>query len=127
MKTIKFVAYLFYRYYSSGSIKDIPFLSTLCALVMLIGLHLFQIAVFFDNTNWLPFINIDNRGQRFFSIAIFLIPIFLVVAFFIRKAELKTMFFEESRIKRGNIFVVIYIIASMVLLLLLIISKRGKL
>jgi hypothetical protein len=127
MKTIKFVAYLFYRYYSTGATKDIPYISTLCALVMLLGLHLFQLLVLFDKVDLLPTSGKNTRAENFLIIFLCLIPIFLLMAFLVKKSELQQMNYEESRIKKGNLFLIIYIIASIATLLLLVIAKKGKL
>jgi hypothetical protein len=127
MKTIKFVAFLFYRYYSTGSTKDIPYVSTLCALVMLLGLHIFQLLVLINKVNLIPTSIKNTRLENFGLIAMYLIPLFMLMIFFIRKSELKEMSFEESKIKKGNIFLIIYIIASIALLLLIIFIKKGKL
>ena len=54
MKTIKFTAYLFYKYYSTGGTKSIPYFSTLCALAMIVILHVFQILVIFNGMDLLP-------------------------------------------------------------------------
>ena len=81
MKTLKFVAYLFYRHYSTGATKDIPYFSTLCALVMLFGLHMFQILVITDQMGMLPIKSTNTRAANFFLIALFLVPVFFITGF----------------------------------------------
>lgn len=97
MKTLKFVAYLFYRYYSTGATKNIPYFSTLCALVMLFGLHLFQILVLTDQMNIFPTKNTNTRSTNFFLIALFLIPVFLLMTLLFKHDELRKMHYEEKK------------------------------
>ena len=127
MKTVRFIAYLFYRYYSNGATKDIPYISTLCALVMLLGLHIFQFVVLFDKVDILPFSYQNNRAEKFFVTALCLAPVFVIVALLIKKTDIEAMHFEENKIRNGNIALVIYIITSVALLLFLILYKKGKL
>jgi hypothetical protein len=124
---MRFVAYLFYRYYSTGPTKDIPYFSTLCALVMLLGLHIFQVLVLFDKVSILPTSTRNTRAENFIVIALCLIPIFLLMAFLIRKSDLQEMNYEESKIKRGNMLLIIYVVSSIALLLFLILIRNGKL
>jgi len=125
MKTGKFIAYLFYRYYSTGPTKDIPYVSTLCAIVMLLGLHFFQILVLFGRLDLLPFSHQNNRVENFFITALCLVPVFILVSLVIIKSELDEMHFEESIIRNGNKALVIYITASIAFLLLLVLFKNG--
>jgi hypothetical protein len=124
MKTLKFVAYLFYRYYSTGATKDIPYFSTLCALVMLFGLHMFQILVVIDQMGMLPTKSTNTRGANFFLIALFLIPIFLLMALLVKREDLKQIYYEEKKIKRGYLFLILYTVLSIALLITLIEIKR---
>ncbi|MDO6430217.1 hypothetical protein Q4E93_06460 [Flavitalea sp. BT771] len=126
MKTIRFIAYLFYRYYSSGATKDIPYFSTLCALVMLIGLHIFQILVLFDKASLLPTSNENTRAVNFLIIALCLLPIFFLASRLIKKSDLHEMHYEESRIKKGNRLLILYIVASIVLLLFFILLSKEQ-
>lgn len=127
MKTIKFVAYLFYRYYSTGPLSDIPYFSTLCALVMLFGLHLFQVLVFFDGMSFIPTDGRQTKITNFLQMALFLVPIFLLFAILIKKSELQEMHYDAMKVRKGNIFLVVYIILSFAFLIFLILLKKGKL
>lgn len=123
---MKFIAYLFYKYYSTGATKDIAYFSTLCALVMLIGLHIFQILLLLNRENLLPSYSKHTRVENFLIIAVWLTPVFLLTAFFIRKSELLTVSYSENRVKKGNVWLVIYIVASIAFLILLLLLKKGR-
>jgi len=126
MKTMRFIAYLFYRYYSTGPTKDIPYFSTLCALVMLIGLHVFQILVLFNKVSFLPVSSKNTRAENFLIIALCLLPIFLITAAIVKKSDLQEMTYEEAKVKRGYMFLILYIVLSIALLLLLIFYRKGR-
>jgi hypothetical protein len=127
MKTIKFTAFLFYRYYSTGTTKDIPYASMLCAMVMLVGLHIFQIIILFDLKNILP-ISIENpREMNFLIIMLCLVPIFLFFLILIKKSDLKKLHYDSRKIKRGNNLLVVYIVASILLIPLIALIKNGHL
>jgi len=127
MKTFRFIAFLFYRYYSTGPTKDIPYASTLCALVMLIGLHIFQLLVLLNKVDLLPIRESNTRVENFLVMALCVAPLFLLVTFLIRKSDLKEMNHDEGKIRTGNKFLILYIIASIMLLLILILLRKGNL
>ena len=122
---MRFIAYLFYRYYSTGATKDISYFSTLCALVMLLGLHFFQILILLNGINFIQ--NANSRTENYFIIALGLIPVFLLLSFLIKESQLKKMKYDRLKIKKGNIFLILYIIASVALLIVLILAKKGQL
>lgn len=127
MKTIKFVAYLFYRYYSSsGPRKDIPYFSTLGALALLFYIHVVQLLILLNMMNIIPVQNDDTRVAKFFKIALFLLPIFLLFLAFIRKSELQSLQYDEQKVKRGYIYLVIYIVFSFSFMIFLAVLKKGK-
>jgi len=127
MKTVKFVAYLFYRYYSSsGARKDIPYFSTLCALVILFYIHLVQLLILLNMMNIIPIQTGDMRVGRFFKIALFLLPFFFLFIAFIRKSELQSIQYDELKVKKGYIYLVIYIVLSFSFMIFLAILKKGR-
>ncbi len=123
---MKFIAYLFYRYYSKGATKDIAYFSTLCALVMLFAIHFFQLQLLVG-FKFLPTKSMNVRAENYLNIVGCLIPVFLLLQFLIKKSELKGMKYEPLTIKRGYLFLLTYIIASIGLLLFLVFLKNGKL
>lgn len=123
---MKFIAFLFYRYYSTGATKDIPYFSTLCALVMLLGLHIFQIILIVSGVDFFK----ENNGTRvenFILIALCLVPLFLIMSVLIKESQLKKLKYDKLKIKRGNLFLIVYIISSIAFLLFLILLRRGDL
>ena len=120
MKTIKFVAFLFYRYYSTGPTKDIPYFSTLCALTMIAYLHLMQLLVVTHQVDIIiPIKSTDTKATKFLIMSLVFLVILFPLSMLIKKEELKSMSFPSDKIKRGNIFLIIYIILTMAVLIIL--------
>jgi hypothetical protein len=128
MKIIKFVAFLFYRYYSTGGTRRVPYFSTLCALSMILYIHLFQVLILINRVDdIIPGGGNETRPIKYLEMGLFFVPIFLLVAFFIRKKELEQMNYDKSIIRKGYFFLIGYLILSFAILVLLILYKKGKL
>ena len=119
MKVLKFVMYLFYRYYSTGGTRRIPYFSSLCAVVFLIYIHIFQILIILNRVDLLPMGKDDARIEKYGKAAIFLLPIFLIISFLVKPQDLKNISYDEAQIKKGNIYLIIYVVASVILLFVL--------
>ena len=119
MKKIKFVAYLFYRFYSTGKTYGIPYANTIAALSMLFFLNLFSVLISLKIPNLVPSFDKSHWITSYFKTALFVIPILCLFILLIRKKDLVKMHFEEDRIKRGNLYLIIYIVFSMAILSLL--------
>lgn len=117
MKVLKFVMYLFYRYYSTGGTRRIPYFSALCAVVFLIYIHIFQILIVFNKVHAIiPLRTDDARGDKYWKMALFLLPIFLLVAILVKPKDLRSASYDTDKIKKGNVYLIIYIIISVILL-----------
>lgn len=128
MKVIKFVAFLFYRYYSTGGTRRVPYFSTLCALAMIAYIHLFQLLILINRVDdIIPGGGDENRGIKYLKMALFFLPIFIILSFFIKKKELQQMQYEKPLIKKGYLFLILYVIVSFTVLILLILYRKGKL
>jgi glucan phosphoethanolaminetransferase (alkaline phosphatase superfamily) len=112
MKTVKFVAYLFYRYYSRGRSKDIAYFSTLCALAMLIFVHFLQIVLAVKGFSYLHFNKDDGRGITYLKSALLFIPVVAALFFVIKERDLKAAEYAESKVKRGGWLLITYMILS---------------
>ena len=127
MKTIKFIAYLFYKYYSTGATKSIPYFSTICALVMILILHFFQILILFNCMYLLPTVHATPGMPRFIKYletALITSPLFLFFFLLIKKNELQSMQYDKSKTKRGYIYLIIYIVLSFSFLVFLLLLKK---
>ena len=118
MNYFRFTCYLFYKYYSTGPTQDIPYFSTVCAIVTIIVLHLMQILtlvyIFFHVDLFLPS-NANSRVKHYLIIMVVTLPIFLIVHAILRKCKFREMHYDQRQIRRGNINLVIYIVLSVAL------------
>jgi|SRR6186713_1350138 len=122
MKTLKFTAYLFYRYYSRGGTKDIAYFSTLCALALLIMLHFFQALLIFHGFSFLPFSRSDERVMTYLKSILISIPLFICLFFAVKKDDLKSAEYSDLKVRRGYYLLISYIVLSVAALFLIIIK-----
>ena len=65
MKLIKFVAFLFYRYYSEGKwASSIPYFRTMATMTFLGYINLFQILIILNKVDLLGISLSDSRGTK---------------------------------------------------------------
>lgn len=126
MKTLKFVMYLFYRYYSKGGTKRIPYFSALCAVVFLIYILLFQILIIINKVDLLQIEKEDLRIEKYGKLALLFLPVFLIVAYLVKPNDLRNAVYSEDKIRRGGIFLTVYVISSVLILFLLIFATTIK-
>lgn len=119
MKLLKVVMYLFYRYYSTGGSRRIPYFSALCAIAALIYIHIFQILIILNKVDILPMRKDDLRIEKYGKVLLVFLPIFLVIALLIKPKDLKQATYDEGKIKKGQVYLVAYIILSFILLFVL--------
>ncbi len=124
MKTFRFVFFLFYRYYSKRGTKAIPYFSTLCAISLLFFLHVLQLLIIFDAMDYFPISGNESRILRYGKIALLSIPVFLIISFLVRPKEVRNMSYDEAKIKKGNILLLLYVLAAVVLLFWLLTTVR---
>ncbi len=91
MKTIKFVGYLFYRYYSKGPRANIPYFSTLCAMTMLGFMHLMQLLILFDGVDLIPIKSNDDKLTKKLIIFGSMIPLYLLMTQLFKKKDIEML------------------------------------
>lgn len=127
MRTIKFTAFLFYRYYSKGATSSIPYFSTICALTMFGAFHLFQFLLLVNKAkDFLP----NRSGERlidYIKVLLFLMPLYILISILVKEKELKEMEFDQEKVNKGNIYLFIYIIVSFLLLIVMALWRKNRL
>jgi len=127
MRFIKFVAFLFYRYYSTGGTQRVPYFSTLCAMSMMIYIHLFQFLILINCVDaFIPGGDSEARPIKYLKLGLFFIPVFLILAILIKKKELEQMSYAKQVLKKGYVFLISYLIISFVVLIMLIIIFKKR-
>lgn len=127
MKTLKFAAYLFYRFYAkNGFAKDMPYLSTISILVLLLYIHIFQIFAILDITYFIPTDGSQLKISNYFKMGLFMLPLFLVLFVMIKKEDLINVHYEQKKIRKGYVILICYIAISFALLIFLALLRKGK-
>ena len=116
MKTLYFVMYLLYRYYSKGGTKDIPYFSALCAVVFLIYIHIFQILILLNKAILISIKENDQRMTKYIFLGLLLLPIGYTIYTLAKPSVVMKLQYSAEKIKRGNTNLIIYIISNIILL-----------
>jgi hypothetical protein len=129
MNTIKFIGYLFYRYYTKPPKATIPYFRTLCSLSLLAFMHLMQILILINKTDLIPIKSSDDKLTKRIIMFFVFIPIYLLMTRLFKKTDiepLKEKYDNNSdKVYSGNVCLIIYIILSMVLIGVLAFWKKG--
>ncbi len=116
MKQLKFIMFLFFRYYSKGGTRFIPYFSALCAVVFLLYIHIFQLLIIFDKVHLVPIKDGDIRIVQYLKFSLLFLPVFFIIASIVKKRDLENATYDESAIKTGGILLTVYIIISLIIL-----------
>ncbi len=120
---LKFYGYLLYRYYSTGQTKDVAYIKTITTIVFLLVMNFISILIITNQTSILSQIRSDRKWLQYVKIATVLLPLFLLLLILLKNRDLKSLDYRAEKVKRGNIFLVIYIVGSFILLFGLLIYK----
>lgn len=126
MGTLRFAAYLLYKYYSKGGTKDIPYASAILGLAFMGLIHIFQILLLFNGMSLVPTDGSQAKIGNFLKMGLFILPIVVLLMVVIKKDKLQEMSYDEAQMKKGYIFLILYVILSFALLLLLIFYRKGR-
>lgn len=123
MKTIKFVGYLFTRYYSKGPKANISYFSTMCSMTLLGFMHLMQILIIIAKVKLIPITSSTEKPIKYITFLVVMIPIYFLMTFLYKKSDfplLKEKYDTNwNKVFKGNILLVIYIICSFTLIFVL--------
>ena len=124
MKLLKFIAYLIYTN-NKKSRYGAPYANAIIGMAFLFILNVFPILMIFNLMDVLPSFSKEHRLLSYFEYFLFLLPIITLFILLIRRSELEKMNFDDAKIKRGNIFLLIYFFLLLALLVFLIWYKKG--
>ena len=124
MKTLKFAAFLFYRYYSGGKRPDTtPHFRTVLSLTFIGFIHLFQLLIILDKVNLIPIGEADGKMYKRWVMFCIMFPIAIVVALLFPKKEmvsLQSLYQDKPElIRKGNRILIVYIVVNFCLIFLL--------
>lgn len=129
MKPIRFVAFLFYRYYSCGRWPDSnPYFRTMCSLTLLAFIHLIQVLIILDQVSLIPINDSDGKGVKRMVIFFVMLPIYLLMTRLVKKKQLEEMKEEYSyswdKVFKWNVWLVVYIILSFSFIFILAVALK---
>ena len=117
MKTIKFAAFLFYRYYSKGPTYRIPYFSTIVAMTALLYMHLFQILIITKQVEtFFPIKSTDDKPTKYLIMFFVMAPFYILLTLLIKRKDLQSLHYSDQKLRKGNILLIVYIVLTMVLL-----------
>jgi len=126
MKLLRFVMFLFYRYYSTGGTRRIQYFSSISAVGFLIYLHILQLLIIIDKLNWFPMEESDTKLVKYGKMAFFFLPIFIIIALLVKEKDLRDAEYDEDKIRTGGRWLVVYIVFSFVLTFVLAAALAKK-
>ncbi|WP_460765988.1 hypothetical protein [Niabella terrae] len=113
---LKFYGYLLYRYYSTGQTKGVAYIKTITTIVFLFVMNFISVLILTNQTDRLSLIRSDEKWMQYVKIGVAILPLYLLLFILLKSSELKTLSYEEKQVKRGNQFLILYIVASFLLL-----------
>jgi hypothetical protein len=129
MKTIKFVGYLLHRYYSKGSRANIAYFSTMCTMTFLGFMHLMQMLILLDKSDFIPINFNDNKLAKRIIIFFTMLPIYFLMTRLIKKSDIEPLKekynYNWDKVFSANIFLVIYVALSFTLIIVLALWKKN--
>ncbi len=124
MKTIKFVGYLFYRYYSKGSRDNIPYFSTICSMTLIGFMHFMQVLILLNKVELIPIKSSDHNLVKRIIIFFVMLPIYFLMTQLFRKKDIEPLKenydYNWDKVFKGNVWLVTYIIRSFALIFVLV-------
>ena len=96
MKTIRYITYLFYSYYSKGARKNVAYLSSILGVTFLFYITIMLVVVFFNIDNYIPISLNESKGAKYLKMALFMSPVFFCLYFGVKEKKI-----EELKNKLG--------------------------
>lgn|SRR5690606_9923655 len=122
MKFIRFITYLFYRYYSKGPTSEVSYMKTICSVIFLIWIHIFIVLIIIGKTDLIPNDDNSTKGMKYLKMALISSPFFLFFLLFIKEKDLKSMEYDEDKIRVATKVLWTYVIFSLILMFVLMVT-----
>jgi hypothetical protein len=130
MKTIKFVGYLFYRYYSKGPRAGIPYFSTMGSMTLLGFMHLMQILILLNKVDLIQRNSTDDGLTKRIIIFFVMLPIYFLMTRLFKKSDIEPLKEKYDKhwdkVFSGNVWLIIYCILSFTLIIVLALWKKHQ-
>ena len=122
MKTLRFIVYLFYRYYSQPDSRTLPYFGAISAVTFAVNIHILQLLMIFDKIDVMPF---ADRNQpkivRYGEFILIFLFVWVLVSLLARRTDMERIQsqYKESKIKRSANYLAVYYIANILLTVIL--------
>lgn len=114
-RVIKFILFLFYRYYDQGSTKEIAYEKSIFSMMLLLFINIFTLLIILNKTDIMPYNASDPRWLQYLkTISIFVLPGFILISIIFRKKEIINLKYDEDKIDKGNTILIMYIALSFI-------------
>lgn len=117
IRLIRFVLFLFYKYYKIGPQAEIAYYSSVLSFLALIFMNTVALLGFLDVGlhNILPYEITDEKWMQYLKVTIFIIfPGYFIISLFFKKETIKNLEYDEAKIALGKILLPIYVVASII-------------
>ena len=122
---MKYILYLFYKYYNKGSHKNIAYESAILALITVILFNIFLLLMLFDFMHLLNFLGQKNKYLQYIVfIVTFYIPGYLLFSNLISKRNIQNIELSLKYKKFHSWLLFMYLIVTFILIILKIIERR---
>ncbi|MFA6978447.1 MAG: hypothetical protein WC209_03900 [Ignavibacteriaceae bacterium] len=129
VRLIRFVLFLFYKYYSVGPNAEISFFAAITSFLAIIMLNviifwgIFGVGI--DQV--IPLKQTDEIWKKYLEIAIyFALPAFTIMYLFFKQERIKNLKYDSTTIELGNLALVFYIVALFIAIIVVGIIKGGQ-
>lgn len=115
IRLIRFILFLFYRYYKVGPKADNAYLSSVLSFLALIFMNAVTVLGVLNVGihNILPYETADEKWLQYLKVTIFIsLPGYFIISFFFKKETIKNLEYDEAKIALGKILLPIYVVAS---------------
>lgn len=122
---MRYILYILYRYYDKNSTKNIAYESAILALLLILFLNFFALAIFFDFNFYQNILRGKSKPMRYILIFIlYILPCYLIISKIVRKKEMndKKLSIQYKSIHGWLMF--FYIVFSVIILIIVINLKH---
>lgn len=121
---MKYIIYLFYKYYNKDATARIPYESSIFALLLLLFMNIFGVLIFFFPTLSVMIFSNHSRVELYVYSLIVIFVCYLILSKLFPKNEILLMNGVSKNEKLHGWILFFYIFISFVILMILIIKNR---
>ncbi len=119
---MKYIIYLFFRYYDKGTTKDIAFIKSLLCFIFVIFINIISLMLFIVPTFLQSFHFASRRQSYLFFICLFGI-VYFILNKFVLEEEIKSIL-PSKNVNMHGWLLFFYIISSIIIMALALITLR---